>query len=76
MNNIKQRLRTKIPRQRRPNHLIRKRRVGIINFHCLPSPPRRRRIGQQLRIAAFFQTHKPEDRLLDRLADRQEAVVL
>lgn len=76
MNNIKKRLRTEIPRQTRPHSLIRKRRIGIINLNSGAASARRRGISQQLRVTAFLQRHEPEDRLLNGLADSQQAVVL
>lgn len=76
MNNIKKRLRTKIPRQTRPHSLIRKRRIGIINLNRGAPSARCRRIRKKLRVAAFLQRHEPEDCLLNGLADSQQAVVL
>lgn len=76
MNNIKKRLRTEIPRQTRPHSLIRKRRIRIINLNRGAASARRRGVSQQLCVAAFLQRHEPEDRLLNGLADSQQAVVL
>lgn len=76
MNNIEHGLRTKPARLGRPNRLISKSRIGIINLNRLRSTPGGRSIGQQLRIAAFIQTHKPEKGLLDRAANSQQTVVL
>lgn len=71
MNNIKQRLRTKPARLRRANSLIRKRSVRIVNLHRLPTATRGRGIGQQLCMAAFLQTDKPENGFFDRATDGQ-----
>lgn len=76
MNNIKHRLRTKPPRKRRSNRLIRERSIGIINLDRLSTTSSSSRVRQQLRITAFLQTDKPEDSLFNRLSDSQETVVL
>lgn len=76
MDNIKHGLRTKPPRQRGPNSLIRKSGIRILNLDRLATSPRRSSVRQKLRIAALLQTDKPEDGFLDRAADRQEAVIL
>lgn len=76
MDNIKQRLRAKPARQRRPHSLVRKSSIRLINLHSLPAPSSRSSIGKKLRMAALLQTHEPEDRLFNALAHGEKAVVL
>lgn len=51
-------------------------RVLLIDFDRLPATAGSGGVGHQLRTAAFLQAHKPEDSLFDRVAYRQEPVVL
>lgn len=76
MDDIKQRLRAKPARQRRPHSLVRKSSIRLINLDRLPAPSSRGSIGKKLRMAALLQTHEPKDRLFNALAHGEEAVVL
>lgn len=47
-----------------------------MNFHRPTPSTRGRRVRQQLRVTALFQTAEPKDGLFDGPTDGQEAVVL
>ena len=76
VDHIKQRLRAKVSSGRRAHRLVRKRGVRFVDLDGLAAATSSRSVRQQLRVAAFLQTHEPEHALLDALADRQQAVVL
>ena len=70
MNNIKQRLRTEPARPRRTHRLISKSCIGVVDLDRRAAAPGRRRISQQLRVAALLEADEPEHRLLDGGAHR------
>lgn len=76
MNHIKQRLRAEPARLRRPNSLISERRISIIDLDRRATASGRRRISQQLRVAALLEADEPEHRLLDGGAHCEQAVIL
>lgn len=61
---------------RRPNLLITILRLVIRNQRLLLSTPLLGSIHEQLRVTRLIQTQEPERRRIDRLAYRQQAVVL
>ena len=65
MNNIEQRLRTEPARPRRTHRLISKSCIGVVDLDRRAAAPGRRRISQQLRVAALLEADEPEHRLLD-----------
>lgn len=73
---IKRGFRTEPARPRRPNTLVRKRRILLLDLEGLNPFSSGGRISQQLRMAAFLQTGEPEDARVDGLAHGEETVVL
>lgn len=76
MNNIKQRLSAKPASLWRSDRFVSESSIRFINLHGLTTTTSSSRIRQKLRIAAFLETHKPEDRLFDRPTDSQKTMVL
>lgn len=76
MNNIKQRLRTKPPRLRRPNRPIRISSLLIPDSNRLLPPRPRRRLRHQLTLATLLHRQEPENRLLNSLPHRQQPMIL
>lgn len=76
MNHVKQGLGTEVPSIMRAHRLIRKPGILIGNHNGLLAPGARRRLGEQLRLAALVHGDEPKDRLVNGVPDRQQAMVL
>jgi hypothetical protein len=50
--------------------------VLFLNLHSLATPSSRRSIRHQLRMATLLETHKPKHSFLNRLAHRQQSMIL